>query len=128
MSSYEEAKERIPSQLVKLIKALKAAGEEGLTNIELNKICLRYDSRLSDLRRKGFVIDTESMGRSLYRYYLRKTPSNEKSFTNANEEIFEAIKENFNDDITTKELEQLLDEKGFTVIRKHGWYKNKTIH
>jgi hypothetical protein len=126
MNSYEEAKERIPSQLDKLIRALKDAGDDGLTNIELSKICLRYDSRLSDLRRKGFLIETESIGKSLYRYYLRKTPSNIKFFPNAKEEFLQAVDEEEVGD--SENVKQLLDKMGFTVIRKHGWYKNKMIH
>ena len=58
MNSYNEAKERIPSQIEKIINLLKESGEEGATNIQLSNISLKYATRISELRSKGYEIET----------------------------------------------------------------------
>lgn len=126
MNSWEEAKKRIPTQLEKILAALKDAGLDGITNVELNKISFLYNSRLSDLRRKGFVIKTDYLGKGVYKYTLIKTPSNDVLFPSAKEELFQAIAEDFSEEIDTKTLNFLLEHKGFNVIRKHGWYKHSS--
>lgn len=126
--SYEEARKRIPTQLEKIVNFLKDVGEDGATNKELSQICLQYDARVSDLRRKGFEIDVQSFGKGLYKYFLIKTPSQEQFFQNANDITFETIEKHYGGLISTFDLKMLLDRNGFHIIRKHGWYKNKQLH
>lgn len=123
--SYDEAKGRIPTQLDKIVHLLREAGESGATNKQLNQICLQYDARVSDLRRKGFVINVESLGKGLYKYFLIKTPSEETFFPNALEETFETIDKEWDSVVTTSELRFILKQKGFNIIRNHGWYRDR---
>jgi hypothetical protein len=124
LHSYDEAQGRIPNQKEKIINALKDAGENGLTNSQLNKICYRYGARLSELYEKGYEIEIEAKEKGVYKYILKKTPSEEKFFPNANEEIFETVKKDYDDQISSTQLKFLLQKKGFNIHRKYGWYKN----
>jgi hypothetical protein len=116
---------RLITQRQKIISALKEAGSEGLTNSELSKISLRYGGHLGDLYRKGYKIEKYNLDGGLYNYILISEPADIKYFQNANEEIFAAIRENFNDSITYDELKKLLEEKHFHIIRKSGWYHSQ---
>ncbi len=128
MHSYEEALERIPTQIERIIDLLKDAGAEGVTNTELSQISLKYDARISDLRRKGFVIDVISEGGGVYRYFLIKTPSQDYLFKKAQDEVIEIIVSKYRNSISAYQLLELLDEKDFHIIRKTGWYKKHTLH
>lgn len=114
---------RLITQRQKIIDALKEAGSEGLTNAELSKISLRYGAHLGDLYRKGYKISKQNLDGGLYKYVLISEPADIKFFENANEEIFNEIRENFNDSITKDDLKNLLEEKHFHIIRKSGWYQ-----
>lgn len=126
MFSYEEAQERIPSQLERILQALRNAGPDGVTNIELNKICLKYDARISDLRRKGYVIRTESLGKGVYKYYLIKTPSQDYIFPKAQEQTILAVLDTWGID-TALWFEDYLKEQHFKVSRNHGWYEKNVM-
>lgn len=116
---------RLITQRQKFIHALKEAGSEGLTNVELSKISLRYGGHLGDLYRKGYKIQIHNLDGGLYKYVLIAEPADIKYFQNANEEIFEAIRENFDNAITWDGLKNLLEEKHFHIIRKSGWYHSR---
>ena len=108
MRSYEEAKERIPSQLEKILNRLKEAGEEGVTNSELSRISLQYSARLMELRLKGYVIETIPLKNGVYKYILRKM-SSEIYYTNATDDILMTIKHDYDNAISSEELKALLD-------------------
>lgn len=127
MSSYKEAIERIPTQTEKIINLLKEAGKDGVTNFALAKICLKYDARISELRRKGYEIETVYEGKTVYKYVLKKVPSNDRFFMNATDEILMIVDQKFDGYITSKQLKKLLDYKHFHIIRKSGWYQ-KLLH
>jgi hypothetical protein len=64
-------------RLQKPLAALRAAGRDGLTPIELNRICqsTRASSDLSELRQHGILIEKEYVGKSVggrrvFRYRL----------------------------------------------------------
>lgn len=103
---------------------LRDAGEEGVTNKELNEICLRYGARLNELYSMGYKIDKELISNGVYRYVLRKEPSEITIHANAGEIIYYKIKQDFNNSITGEELQQALDEQDFYIIRKPNWYQN----
>lgn len=126
MSSYEEAKERIPTQMEKIINLLKAAGEEGVTNTELSTISLQYSSRISELYMAGYITETIPIKDGLYKYVLKKVvpPFDIKSAT---DEILTAIQKDYGNRITSEELKALLDEKYFNIHRRSGWYKLQTL-
>lgn len=121
---YIESLGRTPTQRQKIINALKEAGENGLTNNQLNSICYRYGARISELYEKGYEIEITALGKGLYKYVLRKEPSQENLYINA-EEIFLAEICEIGGKSVEKLIQALLSEKGFKICRKHGWYKNK---
>jgi hypothetical protein len=123
--SYREAQERIPSQIEKIVNLLKEAGEEGVTNVALSAISFKYDARLSELRSRGYEIETTHEAKSVYKYVLKKIPADEKFLVNATDEIIMIVEADFNGSITTNELIDLLDQKHFHITRKSGWYKQK---
>lgn len=56
----------------RLLKLLIAAGDRGCMNYELWAVCHAVNSRISDLRARGFEIACTSEGGGKYRYVLRK--------------------------------------------------------
>ena len=86
-NGYDETLKRIPSQIEKIINLLKESGEEGATNIALCAISFKYDARLSELRRKGYEIETLYDGKGIFRYVLKKIPADNKFYMNATDEI-----------------------------------------
>ena len=115
---------RILTQKQKVINALKEAGSKGMTNAELSKISLRYGGQLGTLYREGYKIKKYNLDGGLYNYVLIAEPADIKYFKNANEEVFEEIEKNYNDSISSNDLENMLQEKHFHIIRKNGWYQN----
>ena len=116
---------RYLTQKQKIINALREAGETGVTNAELSTISLRYGGHLGNLYRTGYKITKRNLDGGLYNYILVSEPADIKYFKNANEEIFEEISEQYDDSITSEELENLLHKKHFHIIRKNGWYQDR---
>jgi hypothetical protein len=128
MRSFDEAMKRIPSQSEKIINLLKEALDEGVTNVELAEITFKYDARISELRMKGYIIDTIYVGKSVYKYVLKKIPSDHYNFRNATDEVLLNMYDEFGEEVSTF-LAALLEDKGFHITRKSGWYKhNRNIH
>jgi hypothetical protein len=124
MNSYNEAQERIPSQKEKMINLLKEAGENGVTNIELSKISLRYNARISELIMSGYIIENTQVKKGVYKYVLKGFKSDVKSYLHAADEILMIVENGYKDRISSAELKNLLEEKDFTITRKANWYKN----
>jgi hypothetical protein len=114
---------RLLTQKQKIISALKDAGENGMTNAQLSEISLRYGGHLGHLYRAGYKIKKYNLDGGLYRYILVSEPSNIIYFKNANDETYEEIIENYDDAISSLELQNLLAEKHFHIVRKQGWYQ-----
>lgn len=126
MNSYDEAKERIPTQHEKIIHLLKVAGEEGVTNSELSKVSLQYSSRISELYMLGYITETIPVKDGVYKYVLIKiVPAFD--IKKARDEILMIIQKDYDDRISSYELDQLLDEKYFNIHRRSGWFKQQTI-
>lgn len=123
--NYFDARQRIPSQTERMIKLLRESGEEGVANHELSKISLKYDSRISELRMRGYEIETTHEKKGVYKYILKKTPSTDSMFLNATDEILMIIDTDFGGNIQSKELKSLLELMHFHITRKSGWYKHQ---
>jgi hypothetical protein len=121
--SYIEAKKRIPSQRLKMVKMLKEAGEQGVTNVQFVNVGLGYGARLTELYQMGYEIDVDSLANGVYKYILRKEPGDIKSVMKAVEEIMMEIDRDYDGSITAKELESLLKSKNFRIVRRHGWFR-----
>lgn len=124
MESYFEAQTRIPTQKEKIVSILREAGDEGITNAELAKVCLRYGARLQELYKEGYEITLEHLNNGLYKYILKKVPGGIYYFPNAEDEIFDAIDGEQNN-VSKERLKELLEEHDFYIIRKPGWFKRK---
>lgn len=125
--TYEDALNRIPSQRERIVNLLKDAGEEGVLNTELNNICLRYGARISELLSMGYLIDIKREGKGLYRYFLKKVPSEIQYHSKAEDEILHIIDVDYDGMIETLELKKLLLDKDFHIIRKPNWFKQRMI-
>jgi len=53
---------------------LKARGEKGATNIELNNIQFRYGASIYELRKEGYKVWTKHVKGGVYRYILTGGP------------------------------------------------------
>lgn len=58
----------------KIVQLLAACGSGGAHMRGLNEIAFNYTARISDLRRKGFVITKHRIGRSEFKYTLDQVP------------------------------------------------------
>ena len=65
----------VMTQKEKILDLFQRRGK--VTNIELSHICLRYGARLEELRRDGFVINTERLKGAVYSYTYVGGPSSE---------------------------------------------------
>lgn len=121
---YEDAKNRIPSQKQKILKALRDAGESGITNADLSNISLRWGARMSELYAEGYIVDIESLGKGIYKYALQHEPTNIviKPQKAVDVLLQEVVK--IGDSVTSKQLQELLDKHNFNVTRKAGSHKN----
>ena len=54
-------------------------GPAGVTNLELNKICLRHGARIFELRRQRVQVETRREGETVFRFILRGEPQQLKS-------------------------------------------------
>lgn len=128
MRSFDEALKRIPSQTEKIINLLKEAGPNGVTNVELAAITFKYDARISELRMKGYIIETVYVGKSVYKYVLKKIPSNHDNFRSATDQVLLDVYDQFGEKVS-KYLSNYFDQNHFHVTRKSGWYKHqRKIH
>jgi hypothetical protein len=115
---------RLITQRQKIIAALQDAGFEGMTNVELSKISLRYGGHIGTLSKQGYKIQKVNLDGGLFRYFLVTKPSQEKLFKSANEETFEAMAKKHNEEVAD-DLKKYLDESHFHIVRKGGWYQKE---
>jgi hypothetical protein len=125
--TYEDALNRIPSQRERILHLLKDADEEGVLNTQLVNICLRYGARVSELVSMGYVIDIKREGKGLYRYILKKVPSEIQYHSKAEDEILHIIDTEYDGIIDALELKELLTDKDFHITRKPNWFKQRMI-
>jgi hypothetical protein len=58
------------SQRLRILQTLKLARSRGADSLWLAKASLRYGSRLHELRKQGYKIETRRMSNGLFRYIL----------------------------------------------------------
>src|SRR5699024_9113770 len=59
-----------------VLKALKDAGDNGLTNQELSRIARRYGAYLGEMYKEGYEIPKTNLGNVLFRYIYKSLPKN----------------------------------------------------
>ena len=121
-----EMKKRTSNQRSKILEALRHAGSNGLTNVDLSKIALRFQSRLHELYIQGYGVKTTMYEGGLTHYLLiwePIIPLTEQP--RALDVLLFEIERNYGGVITTDELIQLLNKKEMGVQRKGGSYKQQ---
>ncbi|MGV2887169.1 hypothetical protein [Paenibacillus taichungensis] len=119
----KETQERTETQRDKIIATLKQAGDSGVTNVELNKIALRYNARIQELYVRGYKIHSEELDSGVTKYILISEPTEPfKKQDKAVDILIEDIESKYNGNISARELNEYLDAHGFTVRRKVGSY------
>lgn len=71
MDHYKDFLVRVPSKKEEVLECLRIAGDEGLTNIELRQIAVRFTGIIYFLRKDGYIIETIKEGHGVFRYVLR---------------------------------------------------------
>lgn len=62
------------STTLKILNHLRRVGKHGAYNYELANICLSWHRRITDLRKKGFIIKRIRITQGVSKYYLVKPP------------------------------------------------------
>lgn len=113
-----EDSERVEKQRPRIIAALKSAGEDGITNVDLNKICFRYSSHIGTLRMKGYIIDVEHLGEGVIKYTLKYAPPEDQPKPEKAIEIFfDAVGEA---KVDKYDLLEIIKAHGLNIVRKSG--------
>lgn len=121
---YNESKKRAPSQRKKILDVLRKAGVNGVLNSELVEICIGYRSRIAELYKIGYKIRVDHVEKGVCIYTLEHEPQIEKNKQKPAIDILVSIINSENDGkVTSNELVKLLNDQGFNITRKHGWYK-----
>ncbi len=60
----------LTGQKKQILDMLSEAGDEGVTNRDLNLVAFRYSARIDDLKKKGFDIRSKRVKGSLWRFIL----------------------------------------------------------
>ncbi|WP_440110145.1 hypothetical protein [Paenibacillus sp. QZ-Y1] len=119
----KETIERTETQRDKIVSTLRHAGELGVTNIELNKIALRYNARIQELYVRGYKIHSEELDGGVTKYILISEPIEPfKKPDKAVDILIGDIESKYNGNISARDLNEYLNTQGFTVRRKIGSY------
>jgi len=120
----KEIKQRIDTNRERLLSLIMSAGNEGVTNAQIDKqIKGKWSARLSELRQKGFdiitIADNEEKG--MFRYVLRGTKDEDR--LTPFEQLTKAIEQEPFGAVTAEELKKVLKENGL-FISSIGNYRN----
>ena len=69
------------SQVIRVLRLLREAGDKGVANYDVAKICIRWHARIGDLRADGYGITCARQSYSgklsnVWNYYLVSEPEN----------------------------------------------------
>lgn len=118
---YKEAKERIPSQKDTILKRLIDSGKNGITNIELNTICLRYSSIIFLLKKDGYKISITNQGGGVVLHTLEsETPEAKIPYKKG----INILKEEL-DAVTFEKVSNILDKHLLNIVRKPNGLNKK---
>lgn len=117
----DSTRKRLATQRQKIIKMLRDAGQDGVTNSEMNAISLRYGGHINEMYRQGYKIKKMNLGGGLYRYWLISTPSQIMIPENAHDIFMNEIETRLGADISA-EVSETFDDLYFHCVRKNGWY------
>ncbi|HEY2494117.1 MAG TPA: hypothetical protein VGI33_14585 [Paenibacillus sp.] len=122
MNTFTKANKR-PSQRVQVLNKLRAAGERGITNIELYEVCQRWQARLSELYALGYKVSLQNLGDGVYNYVLAHQPDAlAPKPMKAKTIVTRSIEVQFDGKVTTAQLLHILASNGLEIKRKTGYY------
>lgn len=122
--SYSEAQTRIPSQRQIILNKLIEVDNRGITNTQLQSICIRWSVRLQELYELGYVIDNVSEGEGVYRYTLISCPETPHTKQGKALDVFLGkLYDMYGEDMCSSVADVIAD-CNFNVTRKIGYYKN----
>jgi hypothetical protein len=120
MSETVAQKRRAKVQNDIILKMFSERKEDGITNTELKRISNNYTARMSELAKKGYVIDCESLGNGVYKYVLVKEPSSETTYERAIDLFWSVFEEKYDGIADREVLENIFEEQGLNIVRKWG--------
>jgi|SRR5699024_2853768 len=104
-----------------VLKALKDAGDNGLTNQELSRIALRYGAYLGEMYKEGYEIPKTNLGNGLFRYIYKSSPKNKIVREKAIDKIINEIGKR--GAVNKDEFVKILEEMNVSVKYKPNTYK-----
>lgn len=123
-NTYTEAQERIPNLRQQVLQMLINAGNKGVTNLDFQKLCVRWNSRLSELYSQGYKTDVVYECNGIYRYVLTEQPETISKHRKAKNILMDIIKKEHKNNISSEVLLHILDENNLNITRKSGTYKS----
>ena len=125
---FKEAQERKTSKKTEILEALTLAGSEGIYNILLSNISLRYGTLTNALQLDGYDITLENMGNGIIKYTLNSTEKAEKTVVEKGLDIVKReIKSNYDCVIFFDELVEILDKHNLHIKHKPNGIKKSTL-
>ena len=123
-SIFKEAKKRNPNQREFILRILRDAGDNGILNKDLVKICIGYRSRIAELYQMGYKINCENIKQGICKYTLIEEPIVPiKNKPSAIDILKETIDKTLNGAVSSENLEELLNKLNLNVVRKAGSHK-----
>lgn len=106
-----------------ILGLLKSRGKEGITNVELSDIALRYGAYLGQMYKDGHTINSIHEGDGVYRYFYVSEPFNHVDKEPAIDILLKHIRnEGF---VTASEIKEILEKTNITVKYKAGTHQSK---
>lgn len=106
------------TQILSLLKS----NPNGVTNVELSEIALRYGGHLGKLYKKGYKIKTIPLGNGIHKYKLVSCP--DEDFVEKPKAIDLLLKEiDMHDFVNVSEFKDILDKLNISVKYKANTYK-----
>lgn len=116
-----ETWKRLATQREKIIQMLIDAGDEGVTNVEMAVVSLRYGGHINEMYRQGYKMKKMNLGSGVFRYWLISRPSQIKIPENAHDLFMDEVEKRLGADISA-EISEIHDDLYFHTVRKNGWY------
>lgn len=106
-----------------ILNALRSVGSNGITNVELSDIALRYGGYLGKLYEKGYKIEKERLGNGVFKYTLISEPEVEfKSKMSALDKLLKAV-ENVGS-VDSNQLKNLMESLRVSVRNNAGTHNS----
>jgi hypothetical protein len=122
LKTLNEAKLRIPTQKEKIINLLRSSGSIGVTNKELQEVCIRWTARMSELYEDGYIINNEPLGNGIYNYVLLSEPDKKKEKSmSALDILLKEVKDAGL--VSSDDLKKIIEKSNFNIHRKSGSHK-----